>query len=214
MNFSIAVQTCFSKFLDFTGRAQRSEFWYFFLFSFLLQLLIEVATGSEVASGLASLGLLIPSIAVGARRLHDTSRSGWWQLLVLIPLLGWIVLLVFMVKRGDEGENDYGYDPLDRTVDPHEPARHDMNAEPARREPGKSEYRSEETDARDTETRADTDDASNEDNPWVKARRENSENAKTVAAKAKADEVQKQITEEKKRRIEPPKFGRDAAKKD
>lgn len=211
MDFSTAIKTCFSKFIDFTGRARRSEFWYFFLFSFLLQLLIEVVTGSDALSGLASLGLLIPSIAVGARRLHDTGRSGWWQLLVLIPLLGWIVLLVFMVKRGNEGENDYGYDPFDRTVDPHEPARHDMDAEheAPRASRSRSRYDDEPTDT-------DANDASNEDNPWVKIRNDKAEAAKAeeAAVRQQAKDAQRQITEEKKRRLEPPKFGRDAAKRD
>lgn len=230
MDFSTAVQTCFSKFIDFTGRARRSEYWYFFLFSFLLQLVLDIVVGSDFASGIVTLGLFIPTLAVGARRLHDTGRSGWWQLLWLIPLLGWIVLLIFMVKRGDVGTNHHGYDPLDRTVDPHEPAEHDMDANPAHKSAPKSARRRSRRDAegrdidgddsgrgdsrRDDSGRNDNegDDASNEDNPWVKVRRKNAEADKTEVAKA--EEAQKKITEEKKRRIEPPKFGRDAAKKD
>lgn len=204
MDFSTAIKTCLSKFIDFTGRAQRSEYWYFFLFSFLLQLVVDIVAGGDFASGVITLGLLIPSLAAGARRLHDTGRSGWWQLLWILPIIGWIILLVFMVKRGDEGENDYGYDPLDRSADPHESARRDMDTEPARREPGKSKYRTGETNARDV----DTDEASDENNPWMKVRKE-----KADAAKAE-EQAKKQITEEKKRRLEPPKFGRGAAKKD
>ncbi|MEW7009775.1 DUF805 domain-containing protein [Lentilitoribacter sp. EG35] len=209
MDFATAVQVCFKKYTDFTGRAQRSEYWYFFLFSFLLQLLVDIVTGSEFASGIVSLGLLLPSLAVGARRLHDTNRSGWWLLLGLIPVLGWIVLLVFLVKEGDKGDNDFGYDPLDRTVDPHEPAQHDVDAEPAPR----SRY--DDDNGNDGDDDNDDDEISNEDNPWVKARREKAEAAKEEAAAKKQEKAaQKKITEEKKRRIEPPKFGRDAAKKD
>lgn len=220
MDFSTAVKTCFSKYADFTGRAQRSEYWYFFLFSFLVQSLIDLVLNSDSASGLASLALLVPSLSAGARRLHDTGRSGWWQLLILIPILGWIILLVFYVKEGDAGENDYGYDPLDRSADPHERARYEMDAaKDATRDVDEDveEARYASSDA------AGVEETSDEDNPWVKVRKKNAKAAKSKASKPKTTkskdaaakkQAKKKITEEKKPRIEPPKFGRDAAKKD
>jgi uncharacterized membrane protein YhaH (DUF805 family) len=100
MTFGESISVCFSKYADFTGCAKRSEFWWWTLFTFL----VSVATGyfSQTASGLFSLATLLPSLAVGARRLHDTDRTGWWQLLWFIPVIGWIVLLVFFILEGKE----------------------------------------------------------------------------------------------------------------
>ena len=95
------------KYATFAGRAQRAEYWYFVLFYILIFIglsVIDGITGSFSAEagmgllgGILTLALLIPSIAVGVRRLHDTGRSGWWLLIALIPLIGAIVLLVFTV---------------------------------------------------------------------------------------------------------------------
>jgi len=95
-----SIKTCFSKYAAFEGRASRSEYWWFFLFTFL----VSLATGmvSETLSGLFSLGVLLPSLAVGARRLHDVNKSGWFLLLWFIPLIGWIVLLFWAVQEGKE----------------------------------------------------------------------------------------------------------------
>ena len=100
MTFGESISTCFSKYAAFEGRAPRSEFWWFFLFTFL----VSMATGivSDALSGLFSLGVLLPSLAVGARRLHDTDRSAWFLLLWLVPLIGWIVLLVWAAQEGKE----------------------------------------------------------------------------------------------------------------
>jgi uncharacterized membrane protein YhaH (DUF805 family) len=98
MTFSESISTCFSKYAMFDGRASRSEFWWFFLFTFL----VSAATSSvnETLSGLFSLGVLLPSLAVGARRLHDVNKSGWFLLLWLIPIIGWIILIVWAVQEG------------------------------------------------------------------------------------------------------------------
>jgi uncharacterized membrane protein YhaH (DUF805 family) len=95
MNFGQSITSCFSQYATFSGRASRSEFWWFFLF----QILVSVAAGmvSEKLSGLVSLGLLLPALAVGARRLHDIGRSGWWQLL-LITVIGLLVLVFFWAQ--------------------------------------------------------------------------------------------------------------------
>jgi uncharacterized membrane protein YhaH (DUF805 family) len=100
MTFGNSISTCFSKYATFDGRASRSEYWWWFLFTFLA----SAAAGmvSETLSGLFSLGVLLPSLAVGARRLHDTDRSGWFLLLWLIPLVGWIVLVVWAIQEGKE----------------------------------------------------------------------------------------------------------------
>ncbi|MDP1708561.1 MAG: DUF805 domain-containing protein [Gammaproteobacteria bacterium] len=100
MTFGDSISTCFSKYAVFDGRASRSEFWWWVLFTFL----VSLATGmvSETLSALFSLGVLLPSLAAGARRLHDTDRSGWFLLLWLIPIIGWIILIVLVAQEGKE----------------------------------------------------------------------------------------------------------------
>lgn len=111
------------KYADFTGRARRKEYWMFVLLSFGIYIAASILDSIAGMSGLvggvygpimvaAALGLLIPSIAVGVRRLHDTDRSGWWLLIALVPIIGSIVLLVFMVLEGTRGSNRFGPDPL------------------------------------------------------------------------------------------------------
>ena len=109
------------KYADFTGRAQRAEYWFFTLFSLLFFLalslvdgavgLFNAAYGLGLLGGLFVLAMIIPSIAVSVRRLHDTSRSGWWLLISLIPLIGGIVLLVFVCLDSTPGTNAYGPNP-------------------------------------------------------------------------------------------------------
>ena len=100
MTFGESISTCFTKYAAFDGRASRSEFWWWFLFTFLA----SAATGivSQTLSALFSLGVMLPSLAVGARRLHDTNRSGWFLLLWFIPLIGWIILIVWAVQESIE----------------------------------------------------------------------------------------------------------------
>lgn len=109
------------KYATFSGRAQRAEYWYFFLFYILIFVGLSVIDGIMgsfsdeggigLLGGILALALLIPSIAVGVRRLHDTGRSGWWLLISLIPLVGAIVLLVFAVQDSSADENSYGPNP-------------------------------------------------------------------------------------------------------
>lgn len=105
MNFTQSVQTCFSKYADFNGTASRPEFWWFFLFCWAASMLINFF-GGNFASTIFSLATLVPSLSVGARRLHDTDRSGWLQLLWFIPVIGWILLIVWLAQEGKA--NRYG----------------------------------------------------------------------------------------------------------
>jgi len=122
MDFMTAVRTCLSKYVGFSGRARRSEYWYFALFSFLVSLATSVidavigtdydgATSGGLINTVAGLALFLPGLAVAVRRLHDTDRSGWWLLIGLVPIVGGIVLLVFMVLEGTRGPNSHGADP-------------------------------------------------------------------------------------------------------
>lgn len=91
-----SIKSCFSKYADFSGRASRSEFWWWVLFTFLASMVLGFV--SPMVSGLFSLAVLLPSIAVGARRLHDTDRSGWLQLVWLIPVIGWLLMIYWCVQ--------------------------------------------------------------------------------------------------------------------
>ena len=132
MTFSESIRTCFSKFVTWEGRAARSEYWYFVLFCLLSQIAAAVVdgvlgtgfkmanpmTGVEQSMGygwvymLTALALLLPNLAVLVRRLHDTDRSGWWYWIALIPLIGIILLIVWLASRGTNGTNRFGSDPL------------------------------------------------------------------------------------------------------
>lgn len=115
MGFTEAVRTVLTeRYADFQGRAARPEYWWFVLFNLLVNIAIGIIAGilgetvGSILSLLVMLALIIPGIAVTVRRLHDTDRSGWWILIALVPLVGAIVLLVFMVLRGTPGENRFG----------------------------------------------------------------------------------------------------------
>lgn len=112
MNFFDAIENCFTKYADFDGRAPRAEYWWFVLF--LVAGSIGSSLYSELASNLFGLAMFLPSFAVATRRLHDTERSGWMQLLILLPVIGWIVLLAFMLQKG-KNPNRYG-PPQDHAV--------------------------------------------------------------------------------------------------
>ena len=105
MNFTQAVSTCFRQYATFSGRASRSEFWWFALFTVIASIVASML--GEVVNALVSLALLIPSIAVGARRLHDIGKTGWLQLLWIIPLIGWAILIYWAVQPSGP-PNEYG----------------------------------------------------------------------------------------------------------
>lgn len=104
MTFQESIKVCFSKYADFSGRASRPEYWWFILFIVVGGL--AISSISRELGGLFTLGTLLPSIAAAARRLHDTNRSGWWQLIVLVPVVGFIVLVVLLAQES-KGEGDY-----------------------------------------------------------------------------------------------------------
>ena len=109
------------KYVEFSGRARRKEYWMFTLISVIISIVLGIVdrligtdfnNGSNgVLSSVYSLAVLLPSLAVGVRRLHDTNRSGWWILIGLIPCVGWIILIVFFATEGVAGPNQYGEDP-------------------------------------------------------------------------------------------------------
>ncbi|WP_425091225.1 DUF805 domain-containing protein [Tropicimonas sp. S265A] len=126
-NLSLAVRSALSNYATFSGRDSRPAYWWWALSIFLLMLGLGVldafvvapllgidGTGenpSQPLSFLASLALILPNVAVGARRLHDIGRSGWWLLLGLIPLVGFLVLLYFFTRPSDPGDNAFGPRP-------------------------------------------------------------------------------------------------------
>jgi uncharacterized membrane protein YhaH (DUF805 family) len=111
----------FKRWLDFRGRSRRSEYWYFSLANFIVSILLSVIEsvvgidgegfGGGALSGIYSLVTLVPGLSVSFRRLHDVGKSAWWLLLVLIPILGWIPLLIWCIRDSDENRNEYGPNP-------------------------------------------------------------------------------------------------------
>ncbi len=118
MGFVEAIKSCFSQYVTFSGRASRSEYWYFNLFLFLMNVTLTIATGligdklGSLLSGLFTLATLLPSISAGVRRMHDLGKSGWAIWINLIPLVGWIIYLVWLCTKGTDGDNRFGPDPL------------------------------------------------------------------------------------------------------
>ena len=103
------------KYADFSGRSRRMEYWMFLLVNFLVSFALAAidfyGRPGNMLGLIYGLAIIIPSFAVAVRRLHDTGRSGWWIFIALIPILGWLVLLYFMVIDGDGGDNAYGPNP-------------------------------------------------------------------------------------------------------
>jgi uncharacterized membrane protein YhaH (DUF805 family) len=116
--FASSIAICFNRYFQFRGRAPRAEYWYFTLFTTLVGLgadLIDAVwfgSHARVFGGIINIAMFVPSIAVWTRRMHDIDRSGWWWLLAFLPIIGWIILLVWLCTAGTRGPNRYGSDPL------------------------------------------------------------------------------------------------------
>lgn len=130
VDFKTSVTTCLSKYATFSGRAVRSELWWFVLFNIILSIVAGVldrtlfgvhdmrtsmGDGSmgfnyqpSLFGSVVSLALLLPNLAVAARRLHDIDKSGWWMLIGIIPVIGWLVLIYWYVQEGTKGSNRFG----------------------------------------------------------------------------------------------------------
>jgi uncharacterized membrane protein YhaH (DUF805 family) len=110
------------RYAEFSGRSRRKEYWMFVLFQIIVVVVLGIVEGALGLTGMVAgaygpltalfwLAVLIPGIAVGIRRLHDTDRSGWWLLLAFVPIIGAIVLIVFFASDGTNGSNRFGADP-------------------------------------------------------------------------------------------------------
>ncbi len=111
MNWYLKVMR---EYFNVTGRARRTEYWMYFLVYIgiiIVASVLDAILNSQLIGALVALAHLIPSITVGVRRLHDIGRSGWWLLIALIPLIGWIIALYWAVKEGDAHDNAYGPNP-------------------------------------------------------------------------------------------------------
>lgn len=108
---------CIKQYVDFNGRARRKEYWMFFLLNCVFAIvanlldLIVIPDGMDAFNLLYSLFVLLPGLAVGARRLHDIGKSGYWLLIGFVPIVGVILLLVWACKEGEKNTNSYGSDP-------------------------------------------------------------------------------------------------------
>jgi uncharacterized membrane protein YhaH (DUF805 family) len=125
------VLEVFSKYATFDGRARRKEYWYWYLFNFIVSIFIAVVSlvinlpnGTETDNGIGwfglfinivviiySLGVFIPNLAVTVRRLHDTNRSGWWYFISMVPFIGGIILFIYLIEDSTPGDNQYGPNP-------------------------------------------------------------------------------------------------------
>ena len=115
LHFNEAVQTCIQKYFDFSGRARGSEYWYFFLFTCILYIVATILDINLFGNTLedygplymiTSVALFIPSISAAARRLHDSGKSGWWQLLYF-TIIGAVLVLYWLIRKGDVNKNSY-----------------------------------------------------------------------------------------------------------
>jgi uncharacterized membrane protein YhaH (DUF805 family) len=115
--FGSSIALCFNRYVQFSGRSPRAEYWYFVLFMVLIGGGAGIVESiwfhdRQVFSTVANLAFLLPALSVYVRRLHDLGRSGWWYWLILIPVVGWVILFVWFVSRGTRGPNRFGPDPL------------------------------------------------------------------------------------------------------
>lgn len=118
MSFTESIKSAFSNYAVFKGRASRPAFWYFYLFTAIVAFVLIGLQAAMASSNFApviaivipiwSLAVLLPTIGLVIRRLHDTDRSGWWILVGFVPLVGFLILIVFLAMPGTPGDNKYG----------------------------------------------------------------------------------------------------------
>ena len=120
MSFPQAIGSGFGRYVDFSGRSSRSEYWWWVLFvsiGAIVGLILDNLIGtSPILYVLFELAVVLPGLAVSVRRCHDIDKSGWWILIGIIPIVGGIILLIWFVRRGDHDENRYGPDPLQVSI--------------------------------------------------------------------------------------------------
>jgi uncharacterized membrane protein YhaH (DUF805 family) len=109
MDIKTAVITCLTKYVDFDGRASRSEFWWFFLFQIIVIVVLSMVL--SIVGSLVSLALLLPGLGAGVRRLHDIGKSGWWIFIGLIPLIGWLIAIYWAAQPSQPESNNWGAPP-------------------------------------------------------------------------------------------------------
>jgi uncharacterized membrane protein YhaH (DUF805 family) len=119
LNYSFAgsIALCLHRFVQFSGRSPRAEYWYFVLFTALIAVaavLVDAAflNGSRLFSTVVNLAVFLPALSVFVRRLHDLDRSGWWYWLILVPVVGAVILFIWLISRGTRGANRFGPEPL------------------------------------------------------------------------------------------------------
>lgn len=122
MNFNgiiaIVKSVILKNYVNFEGRATRAEFWWFFLFNFLLTFILGLlGKPGTILSSIWSIAILLPQLGLGVRRLHDIGKSGWYWLIALIPIVGWILVIIWFAKEGDPNDNQYGPVPTIPTAE-------------------------------------------------------------------------------------------------
>lgn len=110
----------YKNYANFQGRDTRQQYWMFYLFYMIASIILNILDGiigtDGLLAGVFAFASLVPAIAIATRRLHDIGKSGWWQLIILIPLIGAIVLIVFLAKQGMMGDNQFGNDPRNGNI--------------------------------------------------------------------------------------------------
>ena len=114
MNMQEAVRSVLSQYATFSGRARRSEYWFFYLaviIATVIAAILDLIIDSEVLEWIVFAVTIVPNLAVGSRRMHDIGKSGWAQLICIIPIVGWILIIVWFCRDGDPRQNEYGPSP-------------------------------------------------------------------------------------------------------
>lgn len=215
MKFGEAIGRGFRNYLNFSGRATRSEFWWFLLFVIGANIFISMALGDGLASFIVSTLLIIPFFAVGWRRYHDVGRSGLWMIASIIPLLGLIFALIWLTKTGTRGNNQYGPDPLgyDDYDDQYDTQRADEFDDEERFE--QTRHRPDFARSEDRAKPTDIDLEANK-GPWANRNRNTAPDEKPIKSKPVMPPKNEASNETKNKPVTPKKpaqFGRAASKR-